>query len=142
MSKFKGGIKEAAKMLQGLGSAAAKKLLEDIRQKDPQMASQLENNLISMEDLQYLTPAMLVGLLRDINLETFGLSLRTIDQDIVDKLMGMVSTGIRLDIEDGLKGKPRKVSEVEEAQEQVLKVLKDKIDLGHIVINPDGDELV
>tara|TARA_B100001971_G_scaffold215192_1_gene259824 strand:- start:75474 stop:75902 length:429 start_codon:yes stop_codon:yes gene_type:complete len=142
MSKFKGGIKEAAKMLQGLGPAAAKKLLEDIRQKDPQMAAQLENNLISMEDLQYLTPAMLVGLLRDINLETFGLSLRTIDQDIVDKLMGMVSTGIRLDIEDGLKGKPRKVSEVEEAQEQVLKVLKDKIDLGHIVINPDGDELV
>jgi len=129
-------------MLQGLGPAAAKKLLEDIRQKDPQMAAQLENNLISMEDLQYLTPAMLVGLLRDINLETFGLSLRTIDQDIVDKLMGMVSTGIRLDIEDGLKGKPRKVSEVEEAQEQVLKVLKDKIDLGHIVINPDGDELV
>ena len=142
MSKFKGGIKEAAKMLQGLGPAAAKKLLEDIRRRDPQMAAQLENNLISMEDLQYLTPAMLVGLLRDINLETFGLSLRTIDQDIVDKLMGMVSTGIRLDIEDGLKGKPRKVSEVEEAQEQVLKLLKDKIDLGHIVINPDGDELV
>lgn len=142
MSNFKGGVKEAAKMLQGLGPAAAKKLLEDIRARDPQMAQQLENNLISMEDLQYLTPAMLVGLLRDVDLETFGLSLRTIDQDIVDKLMGMVSTGIRLDIEDGLKGKPRKVSEVEEAQSLVLKVLKEKIDKGHIVINPDGDELV
>ena len=142
MSNFKGGVKEAAKMLQALGPAAAKKLLEDIRLKDPQMAEQLENNLISMEDLQYLTPAMLVGLLRDINLETFGLSLRTIDQEIVEKLMGMVSTGIRLDIEDGLKGKPRKVSEVEEAQSKVLKVLKEKIDKGHIVINPDGDELV
>lgn len=142
MSNFKGGVKEAAKMLQALGPAAAKKLLEDIRQKDPQMAAQLENNLISMEDLQYLTPAMLVGLLRDINLETFGLSLRTINQEIVEKLMGMVSTGIRLDIEDGLKGKPRKVSEVEEAQSQVLKILKEKIDKGHIVINPDGDELV
>ena len=142
MSKFKGGVKEAAKMLQGLGPAAAKKLLEDIRSKDPQMAAQLENNLISMEDLQYLTPAMLVGLLRDIDLEIFGLALRTVDKEIVDKLMGMVSTGIRLDIEDGLKGKPRKVSEVEEAQSKVLEVLKQKIDLGHIVINPDGDELV
>jgi len=142
MSQFKGGIKEAAKMLQGLGGTAAKNLLEQIRKQDPNMAAQLEKNLISMEDLQYLTPSMLVGLLRDVDLEVFGLSLRTVNQEIVEKLMGMVSTGIRLDIEDGLKGKPRKVSEVEDAQDKVLKVLKEKIDLGHIVINPDGDELV
>lgn len=142
MSQFKGGIKEAAKMLQGLGGAAAKKLLEEIRKQDPVMAEKLEKNLISMEDLQYLTPSMLVGLLRDIDLEVFGLALRTIDQDIVDKLLSQMSTGIRLDIEDGLKGKPRKVSEVEEAQNKVLEVLREKVDKGHIVINPDGDELV
>lgn len=140
--KPKGGVKEAAKMLQGLGPGAARALLDDIRKKDPKMAEQLEANLISMEDLQYLTPSMLVGLLRDVNLETFGLALRTLEKEIVDKLMGMVSTGIRLDIEDGLKGKPRRVSEVNEAQAKVLEVLKEKIDKGHIVINPDGDELV
>lgn len=140
--KPKGGIKEAAKMLQGMGVEGARRLLEDIRKKDPQMAKEIEQNLLSMEDLQYLTPSMLVGLLRDVDLETFGLALRTIEQEIVDKIMGMVSTGIRLDIEDGLKGKPRKVSEVNEAQSKVLEVLKEKIDKGHIVINPDGDQLV
>lgn len=140
--KPKGGVKEAAKMLQGLGVDAAKRLLDDIRKRDPQMAQELEANLISIEDLQYLTPAMLVGLLRDVNLETFGLALRTVDKEIVDKLMSMVSTGIRLDIEDGLKGAPRKVSEVTDAQSKVIAILKEKIDKGHIVINPDGDTLV
>jgi flagellar motor switch protein FliG len=139
---FKGGVKEAAKLLMALGPAAQRRLLEEIRQKDPSMAAKLEDNLISMEDLQYLTPSMLVGLLRDVNLEEFGLSLRTVDKDVVEKLLGMVSTGIKLDIEDGLKGKPRKVSEVEAAQEKILKVVKEKIDKGHIVINPDGDEFV
>lgn len=140
--KPKGGIEEAAKMLQGLGVEGARRLLEDIRKKDPKMAEAIEQSLLSMEDLQYLTPSMLVGLLRDVDLETFGLALRTVEKGIVDKLLAMVSTGIRLDIEDGLKGKPRKVSEVNEAQGKVLKVLKEKIDKGHIVINPDGDQLV
>ncbi|MBD67056.1 MAG: hypothetical protein CME62_17775 [Halobacteriovoraceae bacterium] len=142
MAKFSGGVKEAAKMLAGLGQAEQKKLLEQIRLKDPQMAQELEDNLISMEDLQYLTPSMLVGLLRDLDLEEFGLALRTLDSEITDKILGQVSTGIKLDIEDGLKGKPRKLSEVQAAQSKILKVLKDKIDQGQIVINPDGDELV
>jgi flagellar motor switch protein FliG len=142
VASFKGGVKEAAKMLAGLAPAAQKSLLEEIKRKDPVMAAKLEENMVSMEDLQYLTASMLVGLLRDIDLEKFGLSLRTIDQAIPAKLLAMVSTGIRLDIEDGLKGKPRKVSEVEEAQKEVLDLLRKKIDLGHIVINPNGDELV
>ena len=139
---FKGGVKEAAKMLSALGPTAQKKLLEEIRLKDPAMAQKLEDNLVSIEDLQYLTVSMLVGLLRDINLEEFGLALRTVPAEITEKIMSSVSTGIRLDIEDGLKGPPRRVSEVEAAQEKILKVLKDKINKGHIVINPNGDELV
>lgn len=140
--KPKGGVEEAAKMLQGMGVEGAKRLLEEIRKKDPRMAEAIEQSLITMDDLQYLTPSMLVGLLRDLDLEEFGLALRTVDKEITDKILSQVSTGIKLDIEDGLKGKPRKVSEVTEAQSKVLKVLKEKIDKGQIVINPDGDELV
>ena len=40
---------EAAKMLQGLGSEQAKKLLDQIRLKDPRMAETLEKNLIKMD---------------------------------------------------------------------------------------------
>lgn len=138
---FKSGVKEAARMIMSMGSAG-KALLEDIRKKDPRMATQIEQNLVSLEDLQYLTPTMLVGLLRDVNLEEFGLALRGIDKSISDKILSEVSTGIRLDIEDGLKGAPQKLSKVEEAQSNILKVLRQKIDKGHIVINPDGDELV
>lgn len=142
MAIFKGGVDEAAKMLQGLGSEQAKKLLEQIRLKDPSMADALEKNLIKMEDLEFCSPAQLVGLLRDVNLEEFGLALRTVDQSIVEKLMAMVSTGIRLDIEDGLKGAPRKVSEVEAAQSKIIEIIKRKVDQGHLILDPDGDELV
>ena len=140
--KFKGGVEEAAKMLQGLGQAQAKIVLEDIRKRDPQMAQKLEQNMITMEDLQFCSAAQLVGLLRDVDLEEFGLALRTIDQEIVAKLMGMVSTGIRLDIEDGLKGPLRKVSEVEEAQAKILEVIRKKVGEGHLILDSCSDILV
>ena len=140
--KFKGGVEEAAKMLQGLGPAQAKIVLEDIRKRDPQMAQKLEDNMITMDDLQFCSPAQLVGLLRDVDLEVFGLALRTMDQEIVAKLMAMVSTGIRLDIEDGLKGPLRKVSEVEEAQAKILEVIRKKVVDGHLILDPDSDVLV
>jgi flagellar motor switch protein FliG len=139
---FKGGPEEAAKMIMGLGPAAGKAVLEDIRVKNPEMAAMIEKNMVTMDDLRYLTTAMLIGLLRDIDLEVFGLAMRTIDQEVAQKILAEVSTGIRLDIEDGFKGPPKKVSEVEEAQAKVLEVLRSKIALGHIVINPEGDELV
>lgn len=139
---FKGGLEEAAKMLQVLGGKEAKKLLETIRAKDPFMAEQLEKNMITMEDLQYCSAAQLVGLLRDVDLETFGLALRGVDPSIVEKLMSIVSTGIRLDIEDGLKGKPRKVSEVEDAQAKVLEVVRKKVNEGHLILDPESDILV
>ncbi len=140
--KFKGGVEEAAKMLQLLGGEEAKRLLEDIRKRDPNMAQKLEDKMIKIEDLQYCSAAQLVGLLRDLDLEQFGLALRTIDQQIVEKLISMVSTGIRLDIEDGLKGPPKKVSEVEEAQTKILKIMKQKIDQGHLILDPNSDKLV
>lgn len=142
MSKFKGGVEEAAKMLQSLSSSESKKLLQQIRAKDPKMAELLEDKMISLNELEFLSPSMLVGLLRDLNLEVFGLALRSVDQHIVEKILSQVSTGIRLEIEDGLKGKPRRMSEVEEAQSKVLKILKDKVDKGHIILGSSDDELV
>ncbi len=139
---FKGGFDEAVKMLQILGADEATNLIEKIRKQDPLMAQMLEDSLITIEDLQYCSSAQLVGLLRDVNLEEFGLALRTVDSEIVEKLMSMVSTGIKLDIEDGLKGKPRKVSEVTEAQEKITKIMQEKVNAGTLVLSKEGDEYV
>ena len=137
MADFKGGVKEAAKMLMGLGGEARKNLLEEIQKRDPKMAEQLKSNLVSIEDIQFLTPGMLVALLREVDMELFGVALRTVDQDIVDKILNQLSTNMRLEINEGRKGKPMPVSKVEEAQEKVLEILKKKIEQGHIVIDKD-----
>lgn len=142
MGSFKGGFEEAAKMLQVLGGEQAKRLIEEIRAKDPEMAQKLSDSLIRIEDLQYISAAQLVGLLRDLNLEEFGLALRTVDKAITEKILSMVSAGIRLDINDGLSGPPRRVSEVNEAQAKIVALMRAKIDKGELVLSSSGDEMV
>jgi flagellar motor switch protein FliG len=139
---FKGGMDEAIAMLKILSVSEAKKLIENIRSKDPMMADLLSEGMIQLEDLRFCSAPQLVGLLRDIDLEMFGLALRTTDKEVVDKILSMVSTGIKLDIEDGLKGKPRKVSEVEEAQTKVIEIIQKKVNDGTLVLSKEGDEYV
>ena len=138
---FKGGKEEAAKMLNLLGGQAAKDLLEQIRQKDPILANELEDMLVRIEDLRHLTDNMKVTLLRDIDLELFGQALRTVDKDIVSEILKGLSSGIILDIDEGLKGKPIPLSKAQEAQDRVLEIVREKIDNGQIVIK-DDDEYV
>ena len=140
MSKFKGGPEEAAKMLQGLGPEHARKLIDEIRSRDPQMAELLEKNLVTFEDLKYLTQTMLIGLLRDVKMNEFGLALRGVDKEVVSHILSMVSTNIRLEIEDELKGPPRPISEVQRAQSSILEIVRKKIEAGQIVLDKDGSE--
>lgn len=131
------GKEEALKLLGALSQSEAKKLLEDMRSRDPEMAEFLESHLVSLEDLKYLSASQLMAFIRDLDLEELGIALKTVDKEVTDKILSLVSTGIKLDIEDGLKGPPRRLSEVTEAQDKILRILKDKIDGGSIVIDKE-----
>ncbi len=49
------GLKQAIEMLQGLDLAAQQTLIAEIARKDPEMAIKLKQNLVTFDDLQYLT---------------------------------------------------------------------------------------
>lgn len=134
---FKGGKEEAIAMLNLLSSTEAQNLVDKIREKDASLAEELEDNLVKMEDLVHLTQMMKVSLLKDIDLEKFGLALRVLDKNITNEILKDLSSGIILDIEDGLKGKPRPLSEVQKAQDEILTIVRAKIQSGQIVLKDD-----
>ena len=68
--------------------------------------------------------------------------LKPQNKEIVDKILGLVSTGIKLDIEDGLKGKPRSLDDVERAQSEITSIMQKKVNSGELVLSPEGDEYV
>ena len=98
--KFQGGVKEAAKMLAGLSRAAREKVLDLISKKDPHMAQALHKSMYTFDDLQFLTPLMVIELLRSIKVSDMGLALRISTPELKDHILKNIPRGMRQEIEE------------------------------------------
>jgi flagellar motor switch protein FliG len=140
MNKKIDGLKQAIEMLQGLDLASQQSLIAEIARRDPEMAIKLKQNLVTFDDLQFLTVTMMKRLLQDIDLNVLGLALRGANKETVNHLLNMFSTNMKNDVEDILKGKPRPLSEVMEAQKKIMDVVHKLRDKGEIILSKDKSE--
>jgi flagellar motor switch protein FliG len=131
------GFKQALEMLQGLDQTTQTNLLAEIARKDPELAIKLKQNLITFEDLKFLTVDMMRSLLKEIDLELLGLALKTATPELVEFVSNMFSTSMRRDIEEVLKGRPRPLSEVLEAQVKIVEAMNRLSQQGIILIDKD-----
>ena len=138
--KFQGGVKEAAKMLAGLSRSSREKVLDIISKKDPKMAEALHKSMDTFEDLQYLTPLMLIELLREVKNSDFGLGLRISSNELKNFILKNSPKGIRVEIEEVLTGPPQLASKVEEAQERIMQIVRHKIEKGQLIISKESSE--
>lgn len=134
------GFAAALEILQHLDLAAQQQLLADIARKDPEMAVRLKGGLTTFDDLQYLTAGMMPRLLRETKLPDWGLALRGSPPPLVQHILGLVSANNRRDIEEVLKGKPRPLSEVMEAQRAIMTVVMKLKESGEIVLSKSQSE--
>lgn len=134
------GLKQAIEMLQGLDLSAQQSLIAEIARKDPEMAIKLKQNLVTFDDLQYLTVTMMKRLLQDIDTDDLGLALRGANKEITSHLLNMFSTNMRRDIEEILKGKPRSLSDVMQAQKKIMDVVHKLRERGEIILSKDKSE--
>jgi flagellar motor switch protein FliG len=140
MNKKVDGFKMAIEMLQGLDLAAQQSLLADIARRDPEMAIRLKQNMVTFDDLEYITVSMMKRLLQDIELDDLGLALRGANPELTKHLLNMFSINMKRDIEDILKGKPRALNDVLEAQMKIMNVVLKLIDKGEIVLSKNKSE--
>ncbi|HXH76309.1 MAG TPA: FliG C-terminal domain-containing protein [Bacteriovoracaceae bacterium] len=134
------GLKAATEMLQGLDLAAQQSLLADIARRDPEMAVKLKQRLVTFDDLQYLTVSMMKRLLQDIDLDVLGLALRGVNKELSEHLLNMFSTNMRRDVEEILKGKPRSLNDVLEAQRKIMEVVMKLKEKGEIILSKEKSE--
>lgn len=138
--KFQGGVKEAAKMLAGLSKSAREKILDLISKKDPRMAEVLHKSMYSFEDLQFLTPVMLIELLREVKIADMGLALRISSSELKDFILKNSPRGMRQEMEEILTGPLQLASSVEDAQERIMVIVRAKLEKGQLIINKETSE--
>lgn len=134
------GIKGALKVLESLDPESRERILTTISEKDPVLAEELKNRLVTLEDLKFLTIKMLVDLTREINLSDLGLALRASSDELKSFILDNISSSMKDEVNQVLKGPPQSVSKVFEAQEKILKILKIKMERGEIILDKNSND--
>lgn len=138
-----GGDKVVADIINALKPASGETLLERIREKDEDMSDRIQEMMFMFDALLNVDDRGIQALLREINNDLLVVALKGCDPRIGDKLLGNMSkraaTLLKEDME--VKG-PMKLSEVEEAQKEILNVARRLADAGDIDLGQGSEEYV
>lgn len=137
------GRQTLANILRHMSVGDEKKLLEHLATEEPEMAKTIEEHLITLECLLYMTTKDLHEVFHRMNEKDIGLLIKGKSKEIRERILQSLSSRKRASVleEEQLMGPIRK-REVDKATREFLEDLKVKEEEGKIVILRPGESLV
>jgi flagellar motor switch protein FliG len=139
-----GGVKAAAKIMNFTKTAMEQRIMKDIKKDSKDLMQAIQDNMFVFDNLVMSDDRSLQTLLRSIDTEILVLALKGADEVLRDKLFGCMSTRAASNIKDEMEALgPVRLTEVQEAQKQIIAVARKMSDDGTIVLaGRGGDEMV
>ncbi len=133
------GIPLVANILNVLDKNTANSILAKLEQEDPYLAEKIREKMFTFEDIRKLDNRAIVGILKAVDKNVLMIALKGAPEDIKEKfLSNMSKKAAEIMREDMEAMGPVRASEVERAQKEVIKVIKNLADQG--VIDLTGGE--
>ncbi len=141
-----GGIEKVVEILGKMEKGADQVVLTSIEAVDPEMAEEIRRRMFTFEDLAAVDNRGMQAILREVSTDMLTLALKTASDALKEKVFANISQRAADMIAEDLEAMgPRKLSEVEAMQSEVVKVAMKLEEEGTIVIpgrGGGGDELV
>lgn len=136
-----GGVRAAAEILNNLPGSIESAVLDAIREHDAQLAQAILDEMFVFEDLLTLDDRSIQVLLRELPSETLVVALKGAAPALRDKIFRNMSQRAAETLRDDLEAKgPVRVSEVEAQQKEILKIVRQLADQGHIALGKKAEE--
>jgi flagellar motor switch protein FliG len=127
------GAKIAADILKALPTAKRERLLQSVAQQAPALSIKISDNLFNFNDIAKLTSKGVQTLIAAIDHKDLVLSFKTASEEVKEIFLNNMSERkAKLVNEDFLSLGKTKLSEVEDAQKKILKILDDLRTSGQI----------
>ena len=138
-----GGTEKAAEILTHAGRDLEDEILSDIEEENPNLAEEIRKYLFTFEDFLQVDDLAIQTILREISTDDLRLALKGASEEVREKFLRNMSeraaTLLREDLE--VMG-PVRVSEVEKAQQNIIKVAKRLEQEGKIILGRGEEEFV
>lgn len=139
-----GGVTMTADILNFMGSGVEASALSYIREYDPELAQKIQDKMFVFDNLLEIDDRAIQVILREIQMDALVIALKGTSIELKEKIFRNMSSRAAEMLKDDLDSKgPVKLSEVENEQKEILKVVKRLADEGQIVLaSKGGDESV
>lgn len=139
-----GGLKATADILNHLGGDLEVTLLEALDTEDTDLSDQIKDLMFIFENLLEVDDKGIQRLLREISADLLVIALKGADQQVSDKILkNMSKRAGEMLLEDLETRGPVRLSEVEDAQKEILAVAARLAEEGELVLGSrGGDEYV
>ncbi|MFD0857504.1 flagellar motor switch protein FliG [Roseovarius aquimarinus] len=136
-----GGVKAAARIMNFTRQDMEERIMKDLRKDDKSLTDDISDNLFVFDYLIKSDERALQVVMREIESETLVLALKGADPVLRDKLLACVSQRAAANIRDEMEAMgPVRLSQVQEAQKQVISVARRLSDEGKITLAGRGGE--
>jgi len=139
-----GGIDAAANILNFLEGSVSETVMTEVSEIDGELSDKIQEKMFVFADLISVDDRGIQVILREVSTDQLLLALRGVEDGLKEKVFSNMSSRAAEMLRDDLEAAPpTKLSDVEQAQKDILAVARKLADAGEIMLGGGGgDELV
>lgn len=136
-----GGVPAVAEILNVIDRATERSLLENLAQEDPDLVEEIRRLMFVFEDLMKLSDRDIQTLLKNVESSQWAIALKGASEELKEKILkNMSKRASELLREEMEYLGPVRLSVVEQAQQQIVDVVRRLEDAGEITTHADEEE--
>jgi flagellar motor switch protein FliG len=136
-----GGVKTAAEIINLLGTPVETSALDFIREADAELAQQIQDNMFTFDDLMRLDDKGIQALLKEAQSDSLVVALKGATPELRERVFKNMSSRAAETLKEDLDSRgPVRLSEVENEQKELLKVVRRLADEGQLVLSSGGGD--
>ena len=137
------GIKLAAEILNQIDSNSESDIIDLIEKASPDLAMRIQEKMFVFADLMGVDARGLQLIIKELSADVLGLALKGSDESIQDKFLKNMSERASEMLREDMEAKgPVKLSEVERAQQEIIKIARRLEQEGKLVRSGRGGDVL
>ena len=139
-----GGVESIVEIINQVDRATEKNIMENLEIEDPELAETIKKRMFVFEDIITLDSKSIQRVLREVDNHDLAVALKGTGEEVKAVIMQNIAKRLASMIEEDLEYMgPKRVKEVEDAQQKIVSIVRRLEDAGEIMISRGvGDDVV
>ncbi len=135
-----GGVKAAAKIMNFTKTELESTVMKGLEDLDPDLMLKIQDNMFTFENLTAVDNKGIQVLMRNVEPDQLMTALKGASEAVLERFLGNMSERARGMFKDDMDAKgPLRISQVEDAQKQIMRMARKLSDAGDLILGGGAD---